>query len=440
MKVPPMISKCVRPVCLVAVMHAAAMAQAAWTQVASGGPPARWLHSMTYDSQRQRVVLFGGSANFGSGVVSLSDTWEWDGIAWSQAATTGPAGPYSVIAYDSQRGRTVAVTTGGAASTYETWEWDGATWALRYSGSTPAAPFGFSAMTYDSQRGRTVLITGGSTWEWDGTAWTSMSATGPLVFFPSICFDSVRGMSVLQFGASTWERAAGDWQLVSQSGPPRLYASMVFDANAGQAVLFGGQSGGVSLGDAWTWNGSAWSHSAAIGPAGRHQHAMAFDSARSRTVLFGGVDVSHFAQGLGDTWELLGTLAIVAAYGTACGAPPVTIGPHPNSRPILGHTQINDIANATVGFAAVAWGLTSQSLPLDFVGINGCTLLNGAEMEVGSFCASTSFNSAQHSLPIPLDLTLLGVHVYLQAWTLAPGFNPVGVKMSNGVELVIGDV
>lgn len=252
-----MISKCVRPVCLVAVMHAAAMAQAAWTQVASGGPPARWLHSMTYDSQRQRVVLFGGSANFGSGVVSLSDTWEWDGIAWSQAATTGPAGPYSVIAYDSQRGRTVAVTTGGAASTYETWEWDGATWALRYSGSTPAAPFGFSAMTYDSQRGRTVLITGGSTWEWDGTAWTSMSATGPLVFFPSICFDSVRGMSVLQFGASTWERAAGDWQLVSQSGPPRLYASMVFDANAGQAVLFGGQSGGVSLGDAWTWNGSA---------------------------------------------------------------------------------------------------------------------------------------------------------------------------------------
>lgn len=42
-----------------------------WTQRQNMGPPARNLHDLAYDSQRDRVILFGGS-----GVTTLGDTWE----------------------------------------------------------------------------------------------------------------------------------------------------------------------------------------------------------------------------------------------------------------------------------------------------------------------------------------------------------------------------
>jgi len=38
---------------------------------------------MVYDSVRGVTVLFGGAPNF-------SDTWEWDGAAWSQRVVSGP--------------------------------------------------------------------------------------------------------------------------------------------------------------------------------------------------------------------------------------------------------------------------------------------------------------------------------------------------------------
>jgi hypothetical protein len=42
-----------------------------WTQRQNMGPPRRWGHNLAYDSQRDRVVLFGG---WGAG--ALGDTWE----------------------------------------------------------------------------------------------------------------------------------------------------------------------------------------------------------------------------------------------------------------------------------------------------------------------------------------------------------------------------
>ena len=94
----------------------------------------------------------------------------------------------------------------------------------------------------------------------------------------------------------------------------------------------------------------------------------------------------------------------------------------------------------------MAWGVSNEyhqgiplPLPLDAVGMNGCALLQSAE-ELASGCTSTSWNTAEHVLPIPFDQQLLGLRVYLQAWTFAPGYNPLGLATSNGIELVIGDV
>ena len=46
-----------------------------WVKRQNMGPPARESHKFAYDSQRDRVVLF-GALTFSAPVASLGDTWE----------------------------------------------------------------------------------------------------------------------------------------------------------------------------------------------------------------------------------------------------------------------------------------------------------------------------------------------------------------------------
>jgi hypothetical protein len=58
-----------------------------WTQVTTASSPsARYTHAMAYDSVRGKVVMFGG--NDGSGTSGhFNDTWEYDGVNWTQVTT-----------------------------------------------------------------------------------------------------------------------------------------------------------------------------------------------------------------------------------------------------------------------------------------------------------------------------------------------------------------
>jgi hypothetical protein len=68
--------------------------------------------------------------------------------------------------------------------------------------------------------------------------------------------------------------------------------------------MFGGITGpSVALGDTWEWYGAAWQQrTPGNAPSPRLGHAMAYDAARSRTVLFGG-GLSGNPVLLGDTWD-----------------------------------------------------------------------------------------------------------------------------------------
>jgi hypothetical protein len=86
---------------------------------------------MVYDSVRQRIVLFSGLQQVQSSKVA--DTWEWDGVEWTQAADTGPDFRVDhAMAYDAIRERIVLF--GGAGGTNpsgllnDTWEYDGHAW------------------------------------------------------------------------------------------------------------------------------------------------------------------------------------------------------------------------------------------------------------------------------------------------------------------------
>jgi hypothetical protein len=105
-----------------------AAAQPEWNLlIPADSPSARYDHSMVYDADHQRVVLFGGETNG----TFLGDTWLWDGDTWTQVATAGPspsARARSAMAFDSGRHRVVLFGGWDGQHFGDTWEWTGEAW------------------------------------------------------------------------------------------------------------------------------------------------------------------------------------------------------------------------------------------------------------------------------------------------------------------------
>jgi len=133
----------------------------------------------------------------------------------------------------------------------------------------------------------------------------------------AIAFDSVRNRAVLFGGqdssggalADTWEWNGSAWaQIIPGGSSPsgRRDHAMAFDKARNRTVLFGGLAGLGVLNDTWEWNGTNWTQRApANSPSVRHGHAMAYDELRGHIILFGGMFVT--GQKLSDTWRWDGT-------------------------------------------------------------------------------------------------------------------------------------
>ena len=66
---------------LLPLLTTAATAQVVWVPVTTTNQPSpRRNVKLAHDTVRDRIVLFGGN----DGWSSLTDTWEWDGAAWTQ--------------------------------------------------------------------------------------------------------------------------------------------------------------------------------------------------------------------------------------------------------------------------------------------------------------------------------------------------------------------
>lgn len=290
-----------------------------WTEQQSGALTARSYHAMAYDSDRDRVVLFGG---YESGLPS-GTTWEWDGMAWVQVASSGPSPrTHFAMAYDAARHETVVFgghITSGVESN-ETWTWNGSIWT--YKTNTGPSSRHRHRMAYDSVRGRIVLFGGasggspqGDTWEWDGTSWTLMPTLGPASRFDHVMADNGQGRVVLFGGSSgqniglsdTWEWDGATWTPIAGSGPSaRFLHAMAFDSLNGRVLLFGGTNGGYTnpLGDTWQYGNGGWTMIASCDPPPRFAHDMAYmGGSHQVAVLFGGGNQPEPSPALGDTWE-----------------------------------------------------------------------------------------------------------------------------------------
>lgn len=105
-----------------------------------------------------------------------------------------------------------------------------------------------------------------------------------------------------------------DWRKIetTRAPSPRVSAVLAYDTARSRAILFGGtsawtqQSGWNNLGDTWEWDGNDWTElSPSNAPPARRDAGLAYDAARGVMVLFGGVrQVDGTRQEfLNDTWE-----------------------------------------------------------------------------------------------------------------------------------------
>ena len=142
-----------------------------WSLLANTGPGRRHEHAMAYDSQRDQTVFFGGRT-----FSVFDDTWEWSG-GWTQHDVVGPsARSRHAMAYASACAVSVLFGGQGANNSVisdQTWEWDGLAWSQQFPGVRPSARKDH-AMAYDSDRNVVVLFggfvagtdgEGGNNWE-----------------------------------------------------------------------------------------------------------------------------------------------------------------------------------------------------------------------------------------------------------------------------------
>lgn len=251
-----------------------------WHCLAAAGPPPRTFPALAYDGAGRQLILLGGNrvlfGTAGDSDTFLDDMWAWDGQAWHPIQTpTPPARSEAGIAYDSDRQRIVLfgghrTASGERIRLGDTWEWDGQRWEQK-SAEGPS-PRNGAAMAYDAHRKRVVLFGGSGapdeTWEWDGNVWEQivLARTGGR-FNSALAYDAGR-RALIRFGGWTREGRVGDtwrydgtqWTRLTQDGPTaRNHTAMVYDSRRETILLFGGHDGDHVFGDTWEWNGHVWS-------------------------------------------------------------------------------------------------------------------------------------------------------------------------------------
>jgi hypothetical protein len=122
-----------------------------------------------------------------------------------------------------------------------------------------------------------------------------------------------RALRIAAATAGTWMLAVSPaaaqpcsglvWTPASSAGPSARYDhAMVYDGARQKVLLFGGRDTIRFYGDTWEWDSAAssWTLRASGGPSARYGHALAYDPARQKVILFGGRGATSH---LGDTWE-----------------------------------------------------------------------------------------------------------------------------------------
>jgi hypothetical protein len=313
------------------------------------GPSVRAQLAMAYDERRKRTVIVGG---VGESVETGETAYEYiPGRGWiiipSLPSGQGRAGARMV--YDSKRG--VMVLTGGAGGGApnassggrysDTWElWPAlfisgqpldatnevCTTATFSAGVQGNPPFQFSWLRDGKPLAGDERYIGADTAELKILS-VRHSDAGK---YELVVRDSCDPPNVVTSRvAKLTTKPESEWVFRTTNGPSARFAhGMVYDRARGVTVLFGGQTisnSVIPFNDLWEWDGARWTNrvpnSITNGwvfvpgtgwqvtytnfPVRRTHFAMAYDSERGRTLIFGGVGTSpnNSPVSLRDLWE-----------------------------------------------------------------------------------------------------------------------------------------
>ena len=226
--------------------------------------------------------------------------------------TAPSARGHASIVYDAPRQRVLlygGVNNNSTVLLDELWSWDGSAWS-RVAAATGGRPIG--TVLYGTSTDVFSVTPTGLVARLIGTSWVQVSAaTMPERIVSNFAYDTTRGRLVRYGGGDgniahgeTWEFDGQTWTLITTEGPSaRRQPAMAYDSRRGVTVLFGGQNmANQNLSDTWEWNGTTWTEVSAGGPAPRFGATMVFDDGAGEMLLFGGRNTIH----LSDTWRRSG--------------------------------------------------------------------------------------------------------------------------------------
>lgn len=302
-------------------------------------PSPRSYAKMVYDTQDNKMVLFGGLAANGE----QEDTWELTSSGWTliSPSTYPSARSEHAMAYD--EARHVTVLHGGREGTTffgDVWEYADGAWVQRSSGTIAGLRSG-AAMAWAPGAISKIVMVGGyrksffgplptnDTWTYDGSTWTDVT-TG--VSPPARAFATLTAvtptigpsplLTLIGGGQADGKPPLADvWQLETDFSwsnltphaipPPRYGAPAAYDDDEDVIHVVGGFSSSIQT-DAWNYVEVGWARMPyATSPAQqypiRYFEALGYDPGRKRLVLFGGLDGAGNATG--ETYERVGTNA-----------------------------------------------------------------------------------------------------------------------------------
>ncbi len=259
----------------------------------------------------------------------LNATFTWNGTDWTQAAPAASPVPMRKdfgLSYD---GYNVVMFGGRSydAPQFDTWTWDGTIWTKQAPATVPTGRFqhklgylGAAAPKAVMFGGATVLELLNETWVWNGHSATlnwvkaaSSANPAPRVDHaftggPTFCvlFGGKDSATLL---SDSWKFDGTQWTQLTPTGSPgpRAEAAIAYDTANSKWVMFGGRTDTELLGETYTLNsaGTAWTKEApAASPSPRVGAQMCYDAQAGAVLLMGG---TNGYDTFNDTWKWTGT-------------------------------------------------------------------------------------------------------------------------------------
>ncbi|MEE9173624.1 MAG: kelch repeat-containing protein [Thermoplasmata archaeon] len=258
-----------------------------WTDLSPAEAPlGRFNHALAYDIESERVILYGGDLGTRAGE-GRADTWSYDSNAntWTNVTPdlSPPRRDATALAYDSESDRIILFggkTPPGNFPQNDTWAYDTNTntWTKMHPVVRPSERC-CHAMAYDAESDRVILFGGSTnalihraddTWSYDFNAdtWTEMTPDPSPARRRShaMTYDSQADRTIL-FGGGTsngvpWTNETwsyhlnrNQWTNLTPARSPSIRSSMAlaYDTESTRVILFAGNIPGPRSNETWSF-------------------------------------------------------------------------------------------------------------------------------------------------------------------------------------------